>query len=176
MLNVFSLSLLDLSSSRLNYLSNSLLVSTPSLKVKPCLRPVLLNFSPPSQKLMLQNNSLSSLPSDLLSPLDGLLLLNLSTNLLTDSDLRPILRDQVKLIALDLSHNRLAKVGNSPIQIQILDNFFLNFRLGEGSSPTWASFRSSTLATTRSTKLRWENFNLDENLVSSIRSPSHVSV
>ena len=59
---------------------------------------------------MLQNNSLSTLPSSLLSPLDSLLLLNVSSNLLTDSDLRPVLTDQVKLIALDLSHNRLAKV------------------------------------------------------------------
>ena len=39
------------------------------------------------QKLMLQNNSLSSLPSSLLSPLDSLLLLNLSSNALTHSTL-----------------------------------------------------------------------------------------
>ena len=103
-----SLSLLDLSSSDLSYLSPSLLVTTPSLK-----------------KLMLQNNSLSSLPSSLLSPLDSLLLLNLSSNALTHSTLEPALRDQVKLIALDVSHNKLDKVGrgllSSLAQLQILN-------------------------------------------------------
>ena len=91
---------------------------------------------------MLQNNSLSSLPSSLLSPLDSLLLLNLSSNALTHSTLgiivnmiiyiknkimtiiniimssnslthpttEPALRGQVKLIALDVSHNKLDKV------------------------------------------------------------------
>ena len=74
---------------------------------------------------MLQNNSLSSLPSSLLSPLDSLLLLNLSSNALTHSTLEPALRDQVKLIALDVSHNKLDKVGrgllSSLAQLQILN-------------------------------------------------------
>ena len=81
---------------------------------------------------MLQNNSLSSLPSTLLSPLDGLLLLNLSSNLLTDSTLRPILRDQVKLIALDLSHNRLAKVGNNSRPNSDSGKYFLKYQVGRG--------------------------------------------
>ena len=66
------------------------------------------------QELSLQNNSLSALGPDALAGLDSLLLLNLSRNALTSAGLSErALRHLPKLVALDLSHNRLSSLPAS---------------------------------------------------------------
>ena len=66
------------------------------------------------EELYLQNNSLSVLAPGLFNPLEHLLVLNLSRNELTNdwvtsSSLKPL----VRLVALDLSYNRLTKLDQS---------------------------------------------------------------
>ena len=89
----------------LSLANNQLVALPPELFANPSSR---------LEELYLQNNSLSVLAPGLFKPLEHLLVLNLSRNELTNdwvtsSSLRPL----VRLVALDLSYNKLNKLDKS---------------------------------------------------------------
>ena len=139
-----SLELLRLDNNRLNILEDQAFSDLRQLKVLSlannelvALPPELFEADPSTssttaipasrlEELYLQNNSLSVLAPGLFNPLEHLLVLNLSRNELTNdwvtsSSLRPL----VRLVALDMSHNKLTKLDQSMLSgltaLQILN-------------------------------------------------------
>ena len=101
-------------------LSNNKLVALP---------PELLSEAKHLQELYLHNNSLSVLAPGLFEGLEHLVVLNLSSNEITNDWLTSTtFASLVRLVALDLSHNRLTDIDQSHLNaltsLQILDMSF----------------------------------------------------
>ncbi|TRY62942.1 hypothetical protein TCAL_07278 [Tigriopus californicus] len=118
-LNVIDdLALAELSSlTRLNLAHNQLVALPPQL-FSTCCRFI--------QELQLQNNSLAGLPHGLFVGMEHLVVLNLSLNDITNEWLTPnTFQSMMRLVALDLSHNRLTKLDQSLLSpltsLQLLD-------------------------------------------------------
>eukprot|EP00095_Tigriopus_kingsejongensis_P011075 maker-scaffold23_size669530-snap-gene-5.21 protein:Tk11075 transcript:maker-scaffold23_size669530-snap-gene-5.21-mRNA-1 annotation:"protein toll" len=91
------------------------------------------------QELHLQNNSLSGIPPGLLEGLEHLLVLNLSLNDITNDWLTPhTFQSLMRLVALDLSHNRLTKLDQSLLSpltsLQLLDLSHNHLHAVEGNT------------------------------------------
>lgn len=111
-LNLAGNSLSSLSDQVFSHLS-SLLVLDLSDNIIVTLQDNIFEGTPLLQKLFIQNNSFSIVSHQMLNDLHNLLLLNMSFNHLSDQSIhKDTFKSQVKLVALDLSHNMIKNISS----------------------------------------------------------------